>query len=640
MSLTLKARTAAISGALLLIALALDSLGQGVGRDAALVIAALLAGAPIALAAWRALTARAFSIDLLVTIAVIGALIIGEFVEAAVVSFLFIFGSYLEARTMDRTRASLRQLIDLAPLEAEVIRDGVTLSVPVEDVVVGERVIVRSGSRVPVDGTITHGTALVDEATITGEPVPVSKAVGDQVWSGTVLETGYLKLAADRVGEDTTFAQIIELVEDAQDSKASVQRFLDKFAAIYTPAIVVGAVLTYLITQDIRLALTFLVIACPGALVISTPVSLVAGLGNAARHGALIKGGDAIERLAKVDTLVLDKTGTLTVGKPEVSEVIPVHPAYSRARVLALAASVEAASEHPLGRTIVARAEQDGMPIAASPRDVEVVVGRGITGTVDTATTSVRVSVGTPELLGVSVPEMVSGRALSLEQAGHTVTYVGVDGELVGLIAIADQTRPEAREALLALRSHGIDHIVMLTGDNEHTARAVAETVGITQVHAGLLPQDKVALVKELKAQGRTVAMVGDGINDAPAIATADLGLAMGAGTDVSLQTADVVLIGNRFDQLLQARSVARATVANMAQNTAIALVTVAALVSGVLLGVVFMASGMLVHEISVLVVILNAVRLVRHRDPEAARLSGSVGQRRQPVAVQASPVA
>ena len=248
MSLSLKARTAAVSGALLLLALALHLLGQGTLQDIVLVIASVLAGAPIAVAAWRALRVRTFSIDLLVTIAVVGALIIGEFVESAVVSFLFIFGSYLEARTMDRTRRSLRELVDLAPQEAEVVRDGTTVTVPVDDVEVGERVIVRSGGRVPVDGTVTHGTALVDEATITGEPVPVSKSVDDQLWSGTVLDTGYLELTADRVGEDTTFAQIIELVEDAQDSKAGVQRFLDKFAAIYTPAIVVGAILTFLIS--------------------------------------------------------------------------------------------------------------------------------------------------------------------------------------------------------------------------------------------------------------------------------------------------------------------------------------------------------------------------------------------------------
>ena len=639
MSLSLKARTAAVSGALLLLALALHLLGQGTLQDIVLVIASVLAGAPIAVAAWRALRVRTFSIDLLVTIAVVGALIIGEFVESAVVSFLFIFGSYLEARTMDRTRRSLRELVDLAPQEAEVVRDGTTVTVPVDDVEVGERVIVRSGGRVPVDGTVTHGTALVDEATITGEPVPVSKSVDDQLWSGTVLDTGYLELTADRVGEDTTFAQIIELVEDAQDSKAGVQRFLDKFAAIYTPAIVVGAILTFLISRDIRLALTFLVIACPGALVISTPVSLVAGLGNAARHGALIKGGDAIERLAKVDTLVLDKTGTLTVGKPEVTDVISEHPAYSPDAVLALAAAVEQASEHPLGRTIVEHARDGSMPIAGSPDDVEVVVGRGIVGTVTDDLTR-RVAVGSADLLDTPVSEAVRLRAVALEQAGHTVVHVGVDGQLVGLIAIADRVRPEAAVAIDRLRSHGIDRFVMLTGDNEHTAHAVADQVGIDEVHAGLLPQDKVRLVTELKEQGRTVAMVGDGINDAPAIATADLGLAMGAGTDVSVQTADVILVGNRFDQLLQARSVARATVRNMAQNTAIALGTVALLVTGVLLGVVFMASGMLVHEISVLVVILNAVRLVRHREPVAAQLSDSRAEHVRPTPVEHAPAA
>ena len=631
-SLPAKTRIAAVSGVLLLLALGLhllDPSRTAGARDAVLAVSAVLAGAPVAVGAWRALRNRAFSIDLLVTIAVAGALVIGELVEAAVVSFLFVLGSYLEARTLDRTRRSLRALVDLAPLEAEVLRDGVAVTVPVEEVHVDDRVVLRTGGRVPVDGTVLHGSASVDEATVTGEPLAVGKRVGDQVWSGTVLETGYLELNADRVGEDTTFAQIIELVEEAQDSKASTQRFLDRFASWYTPAIVVASVLALMLTRDVRFALTFLVIACPGALVISTPVSLVAGLGNAARHGALIKGGDALERLARVDTVVMDKTGTLTLGRPEVTEVVPASLDLDADEVLRLAASLEQASEHPLGRTLVAAARDRGLTLSPSPAGVDVVMGAGIRGIVPDGGVDVAVGVGSERLLitgGYAVAPHLQARATALEEGGSTVSFVTVGDRVVGLVAITDRVRPEAREAIAALRRQGVDRFVMLTGDNAHTAAAVAAQVGIDGpedvVAAQLLPQDKVAQVAALKARGYRVAMIGDGVNDAPAIATADVGLAMGGGTDVSLQTADVILVGNRFDQLLQARAVARATLWNMLQNTTVALVTVAVLLAGVVGGMVHMAGGMLVHEVSVLVVILNATRLIRFRDRGAARLA------------------
>ncbi len=627
-TLTAKARIAGASGVMLLAALALHLAGQTMPRDVLLVIASVVAGLPIALSAWRALRVRTFSIDLLVTIAVIGALIIGEYVESAVVSFLFIFGAYLEARSLDRTRRSLRELVDLAPQEAEVLRDGEPVTIPVDDVEVGDRVVVRVGGRVPVDGTVLHGSGAVDEATVTGEPLAVGKQVGDEVWSSTVLESGYLEMSADRVGEDTTFAQIVELVEEAQDSKARTQRFLDRFAAWYTPLIVVASIVAYLVTQDVRFALTFLVIACPGALVISTPVALVAGLGNGARHGALMKGGDALERLARFDTLVVDKTGTLTQGRPEVTEVLTAD-GFDADEVLRLTASLEQASEHPLGRALTGAAREQGLALTPSPAGVDVVTGAGIRGLVTEDERTWAVGVGNSRLLDDAdltlTPEMAAG-AERLEAAGSTVSFVTVDGAVAGLVAITDEIRPEVREAIAALRSKGVRKVVMLTGDNAHTAQAVAAQVGIDGpddlVAAQLLPQDKVAQVKALREAGHRVAMIGDGVNDAPAIATADVGLAMGAGTDVSLETADVILVGDRFDQLLQARSVARKTLWIMAQNTTIALATVAFLLAGVVGGVVHMAGGMLVHELSVLAVIVNAMRLIRYRDRDAAHLA------------------
>ena len=603
-----RAWIAAIAGALLLIALALHLAGIPVARDAALVVSAVIAGVPTGIRAWQALRAKAFSIELLVTIAVTGALIIGEFVEAAVVAFLFVFGAWLEARTLERTRRSLRELIDLAPQTAQVRRGEQTVTVPVDDVVAGDTVLVHSGGTIAVDGRIRFGSAHVNEATITGEPLAAERSIGDTVYSGTLVETGYLEIEAEQVGDDTTFAKIIELVEEAQETKTTAQRFLDRFAAIYTPAIIVLSVLVLAVTRDLEFALTFLVIACPGALVISTPVSMVAGLGNGARHGVLVKGGDALERLSKVDTIVLDKTGTLTRGTPEVVAIQALDG--DEHRMLRLAAGLELASEHPLGRAIVAAA---GSELPAPPDDVEVVVGGGIRGIVE----GHRVAVGSRRVLatlGVALPAEVAGCAEAQEHDGSTVVFAVIDGVLSGVISLADQPRPEAAAAISRMRAGGIRRIAMLTGENRRTAEGVAARLGIDEVHAELLPHEKVRAVRELTDAGGRVAMVGDGINDAPAIATADVGIAMGAGTDVSIQTADVILMGNRLDQLVHAVALAKATVRNMLQNTVIAIGTVVALLAGVLLGHVFMSTGMLVHELSVLVVILNAVRLTRFR--------------------------
>lgn len=624
----IRAWIAAVTGVLLIAALILHLTSMSLASDIVLFVSAIIAVVPTAIRAWQALRAKAFSIDLLVTIAVVGALIIGEYMEAAVVSFLFVFGAWLEARTLERTRRSLRDLVDMAPQEAQVSRDGELVTLSVDDVVVGDHVLVQSGGMIAVDGRVISGRGLVNEATITGEPVPAEKALDDRVYSGTILENGFITVEAEEVGDDTTFAQIIELVEEAQETKTKAQRFLDRFAAIYTPAIVVLSVLVLIFTRDIEFALTFLVIACPGALVISTPVSMVAGLGNGARHGVLMKGGDALERLSKVNTLVVDKTGTLTMGRPEVTEVRVVGT-HEASTVLALAARLELASEHPLGRTIVEHAETQGLDASEHPQDVEVIVGGGIRGLVDNTV----VAVGTRRVLaemGVELPEAVEAHAVARERQGNTVVFVVLDNVLAGVIAIADQIRPGTADAIAALRARGITRFVMLTGDNRHTAQAVAEQLGIDEVHAELLPQHKVHAVEELRAAGLRVGMIGDGINDAPAIATADVGIAMGAGTDVSIQTADVILMGNRFDQLVHAYSLSKATVRNMMQNTAIALGTVVLLLTGVLFQVVFMATGMLVHEISVLVVVINAVRLVRYRDRKL--------RTRGPLAVPAGP--
>lgn len=595
-----------ISGVLLLAGFLAWATGFSVAQAWILIAASVVAGAPIAYRALMALRYRTFSIDLLVTIAVIGALIIGEYVESAVVAFLFLFGAYLEQRSLERTRTSIRELVEATPSRALLLQDGNEVEVDVDEITEGDIVLVKTGDSLPVDGSIIEGEGHVQQAAITGEPVPVRRSVGDEVFAGTTLENGYLKVCASKVGDDTTYAQIIELVEDAQDAKAPRQQFLDRFAAVYTPLIIVAAVVFGLVTQNVELALTFLVIACPGALVIATPVAIVAGIGNGAKRGVIFKGGDAVERLAKVDTIVLDKTGTLTQGAPQLTGVTSLSGFEDE--LLELAASLEQASEHPLARAIVAAAQSRNLTLS-DPEQVEITRGVGISGLVNGKT----VTIGSSRSLdGMSVSDSLIWEAAAAESSGATVSYVVADGQILGYVTIADQLRAGAKEAIASLHRGGIDRVVLLTGDNPRAASHVANIAGIDEFHAQLLPEDKVDHVQLLIDEGANVAMVGDGLNDAPALASADVGIAMGAGTDVSVETADVVLAGNRLDQLAHAQRLARKTVRLMTQNTVIALGTVALLLLGVVFERVGMSIGMLVHEASVLAVILNALRLTR----------------------------
>lgn len=618
---------AGITGLLLLFALSLHLLGLSQWKDSVLVVSSLFAGYFIAVKAFKALRMRAFSIELLVTIAVIGALIIGEYVESAVVTFLFIFGAYLESRTLEKTRSSLRELIDQAPTEATVIRPEGHIKVPIEEVSEGDRVLVRSGEKIAVDGIIVSGQALIVEAAITGESVPAGKSAGDRVFSGTVLDNGYIEVTAERVGDDTTFAKIIEMVEEAQESKTQTQKFLDRFAQIYTPAIVILSVLVYAVSRNVELALTFLVIACPGALVISAPVSMVAGIGNGARNGVLVKGGEIMERLSKIDMVVFDKTGTLTKGRPEVTEIKTWGP--DEASLLRIVAEAEQLSEHHLGQTIVSEARKRALPLEHQPHEVEIIKGGGMLATVN----GKHLAIGNRKLMGdqgVSIADVVDAYATAREKAGNTAVLIAIDREIAGVISIADQIKPEAKAAIAQLRNAGVKQAIMLTGDNRHTAQLVGDELGLDAVYAELLPQDKVRWVNDLKSQGYRVAMVGDGINDAPALATADVGLAMGVGgTDISMETADIVLMSDRLDQFAHAYSLAKATVRNMKQNTLLAVGTVVFLLAGVLLGKIFLASGMLVHELSVLLVTVNAVRLIRFRaSGKTVRLHTDGGKR------------
>lgn len=612
-----KNQLTALSGILIVSALLAGAAGlNGTVRDALLIAATCAGGVPIAIKAYQAARMKAFSIELLVTVAVIGAILIQEYIESAVVTFLFMFGAWLESRTLEKTRASLQTLIDMAPQEATVVRDGKSIVIPADEVVVGDRVILRSGGKVPVDGYVVSGEASLDEAAITGESKLVSKQPGHRVFSGTIVDSGFIEVIADKTGMDTTFAKIIELVEEAQEAKSPTERYLDRFATFYTPSVIVLAVVVWLVTRNVHLAITFLVVACPGALVIGAPVSIVAGIGNGARNGVLVKGGDVMDRLSRVDTIVFDKTGTLTEGRPTVTDIRLISTSHDKKELLRIVAAAETISEHHLGRAIVRTAEEKNIrfqPLAETVKG-EIVKGSGLRAMVGDH----RVVIGNRLLMnteGIDISTEDEHDALDREKAGQTVVFAAVDGQLAAIISIADQVREDAVRSLAGLRKRGVRRMIMLTGDNRHTAQRVAEYLKLDDYYAELLPEDKVAFVQQLKAKGHTVAMAGDGINDAPAIATAHIGLAMGGGTDVSMETADVVLMADRLHQFAHAYSLAKATVRNMKQNTWFAVGTVLLLLAGVLNGTIHLASGMFIHEASILFVILNAMRLIRFAD-------------------------
>jgi len=576
---------------------------------ALMVAAAFLAGSDIAIRAWRSLRVKHFSIELLVTVAAVGALIIGEVWESAAVTFLFMFGGWLEARTMGQTRGALKALLDAAPATATVLRDGDPVEVPAHMVQLGETVLVRAGQRIPVDGEVTEGTAAVSEAAITGEPMPAEKAPGSHVHAGTIAENGLLRIRATNVGADTTLARIIQRVEEAQEEKAPSQRMIERFAQWYTPSIIGLAVAAFAVTQDIRLALTLLVVGCPGALVISTPVSIVAGIGRAARSGILIKGGQHLESAGRIDTLALDKTGTLTEGKPQLASIVALG-GIAEAELLHLAATAETGSTHPLGRPIVEAGRKQG-PLSTL-ESLEEHAGMGLSARIDGRI----IAAGNRclmDTLGIALGQEGEAALDRLLSNGQTPILVARDGQLIGMLGMSDMAREGAAEAITRLRNIGIGRVVMLTGDQHGAAETIAREVGIDEVHAGLMPEDKLELIRKMKADGAHVAMVGDGINDAPALAAADTSIAMGAaGSDVAIETADIALLKDDLGKIPEAMAISRATLGNMRQNLVIALVTVAGLLAGVFSGNVHMAGGMLVHQLSVLIVIANGMRLLR----------------------------
>jgi Cd2+/Zn2+-exporting ATPase len=605
------------AGVALVAGLAISALERPLAAALCFVAGALVGGIYPARRAVTALRTRTVDINLLMVIAVAGALALGEWFEASSVVFLFALAQWLEARTLERARQAIRALVDLTPRDTIVKRGGVEQRASVEAIAVGDVVVVRPGDKVPLDGTIVAGHGDVNEAPMTGESLPVDKEPGDEVYAGTINGRGSLELEVTRIGPDTRLARIIHLVEAAQSRRAPVQSFVDRFARIYTPAVIALAVLVAVVPPLIGgadagtwlyRALVLLVISCPCALVISTPVSIVSALSAAARNGVLIKGGAHLERLASVRAVAFDKTGTLTRGEPGVADVIAVGSA-SPQDVLRFAAAVETRSEHPIARAIADRARLMGVD-APEATGFMSVPGMGVEGLVGGRA----VVVGNDTLMtlrNIAAPSEVE----SLRRDGHTLVFVAVDHVLLGAIAIADPMRETARETLELLRSHGIRYVAMLTGDHASSARVVAGALALDQYEAGLLPQQKHDRVVAMRKAHGAILMVGDGVNDAPALAAADIGIAMGAaGSDAALETADIALMSDDLLKIPYALRLARATLFNVKTNVIVSLVLKAAFLVLAITGSATLWMAVLADTGASVIVVANALRLLRAR--------------------------
>ncbi|MDN6167308.1 MAG: heavy metal translocating P-type ATPase, partial [Lactococcus lactis] len=573
----------------------------------ALLLATFIGLVPIAFQAVQALKFKQVSIELLVSIAVIAALFIQEYEESAIVTFLFAFGAFLEKKTLEKTRSSIKSLTEIAPSTALRISGEV---IDIDDVKINDELLVKTGAQIPVDGSIYEGAGFVNESSISGESAEIKKGVGDKVFAGTLLENGSLLIQAEKVGEDTTFGKIIELVEEAQDTKSSAEKFIDRFAKYYTPSVLVLSFLIFIVSQDIKLAITLLVLGCPGALVIGPPVSNVAGIGNGAKKGILIKGGNIMTNFSQTDLLLFDKTGTLTKGKTQVS----ITKNYGAStELINQVAMLESQSDHPLAKAII---DEIGEFTKVPLQNIEVIKGQGISAD--------HLLIGNEKLLEnhqIFLNAQQKNDLMKLQKHGLSTVLIA-DDKVRLLYGITDKIRPNVKETLTRLKKQGIKELIMLTGDNESTAQSIAQQVGISQVYANLLPEDKEKIVQDYKLAGKKVAFIGDGINDSPSIALADVGIAMSSGTDIAIETSDIVLMSSNFDNLSYAHSLAKSTRKNMRQNILIALFVVIFLLSGLILGnssgfigqYVNMATGMFVHEASILLVILNAMRLIPHK--------------------------
>ncbi|MDD2254792.1 MAG: cation-translocating P-type ATPase [Methanoculleus sp.] len=558
---------------------------------------------------FRDLYHRKITVNVFVTVALIATIAVGQFLSAALIVFIMAVVGAFESYTLDKAKKNIRNLLDFAPKMANVRRGADEVAMLAAEVQIGDIVVIRPGERIPVDGIVITGASSVNQAPITGESIPVEKTVESEVFSATMNETGYLEVRTTRVGEDTTLARIVHLVEGAQGTRAPIQGIADRFTTWFLPVVLVIAAIGYLLSGKVLVFVSILLVACPCAFAIATPTAVTAGISNLARRGVLIKGGSFLELSGKLDTLLVDKTGTFTLGKPKVVDVI-AFPGYQQDDVVLLAATGEKFSEHPLARAILTAAATRNITVP-DPQEFRSETGMGITA----RSGDHDLIIGKPEYLekkGVLLGEYIHGIVTQQMDLGRTIILVSRDATVAGLIAIEDEIRPGTAEAIAALRTMGVKNIVMLTGDNEKVAKAVSTTLGIDSYQANLLPEQKLDVVRDLQAQGQIVGMIGDGINDAPALAKADVGIAMGAtGTDVAIETADITLMRDDLWQFVDFVWMSKKVIRRIKINIGLSMVYNAI---GLLLGVQALLSPItatLYQEAGCVSVILSSTLLL-----------------------------
>ncbi|ARI77761.1 heavy metal translocating P-type ATPase [Halobacillus mangrovi] len=582
-------------------------------------VSILVGGYKPAKSAFYSIKSGSLDMNVLMASAALGAALIGEWFEGAMVVWLFALGNMLQNRSIERTRDSIRSLIDLTPSEATVKSGSEWIKKSVEEITIGEVLLIKPGEKVPLDGEIISGASSLNQAPITGESLPVDKKQGDEVFAGTINEHGSIQVKVTKLVEDTTIANIIHLVEEAQAKKAPTQAFVDRFASVYTPIVFILALLIMVFPpllgfgtwgDWIYKGLALLVVACPCALVISTPVAIVSAIGNAAKNGVLIKGGTFLEKAGAITAMAFDKTGTLTEGKPRVTQLIDLNN--NRDDLLAIARTIEEHSTHPIASAITSYAEERHIS-AQNGTDYEAIAGKGAKAVID----GVEYFAGNPKLfkeMNIAL-DKVNGEIHSIQNDGGSIVLVGTRKKVLGIIGVSDTIREITVQSIQHLKQAGLNELVMLTGDNDGTAKKIASSAGVDRYFSELLPEDKVKAIKELQAEGKRVAMVGDGINDAPALATADLGIAMGgAGTDTAMETADIVLMADNLEKLPHTVRLSRRTLAIIKQNVWFSLITKFAALLLIFPGLLTLWMAVLADTGAALVVIINSMRLLRQK--------------------------
>ena len=597
-----------------------------IGATVFYIAAYIFGGWDISQHAWHALKEKHFDTDLLMVMAALGAAFLGEFAEGALLLFLFSLGHALEERALDRARAAVRALADLAPKTALVRRDGKEQELPVESLQLDDVVIVRPGVRIPVDGVILDGSSGVDQSSVTGESLPVDKVPGDNVFASSVNGEGALEVKVTRLAKDSTLARVMKMVEEAQAQKSPTQQTVEKFERVFVPGVLILTALIIIVPpligfpfrESFLRAMTLLVAASPCALALGTPATILAGVAQAARNGVLVKGGAHLENLGRLKAIAFDKTGTVTHGQPEVTDIVAFQESgWKEADLLSLAAGAESRSAHPLAQAVVRSAQTKDVPV--SPVDaVESLTGRGLRAIANGKT----IWIGNRKLMDENVVTISAEgleKALAFQHTGKSMMWIAENQTAIGIIALADTVRREATPTMKALKQTGVAHTIMLTGDNARSASAIAAEVGVTDIRADLMPEDKLTIIRDLVNEYGQVAMIGDGVNDAPALANATVGIAMGgAGTDVALETADVALMGDDLSKLPFAVGLGRATRAIIVQNLFISLGVIALLIITSLTGIVSIGIAIIFHEGSTLVVVANALRLLGYKSPGA----------------------